>query len=45
MGFTSMGHTSIKLKKYKLLTVLICVLKEKYKYAQQENLEVKQIII
>jgi hypothetical protein len=45
MGFTSMGRTSIKLKKAKLLTGLICVLKENYKYAQKQNLEVKQIFV
>jgi hypothetical protein len=38
-----MGHTSMKLKKSKLLTGLICVQKEKYKNAQKQNLEVKQI--
>jgi hypothetical protein len=43
MKFTSMGHASKKLKKSKLLTGLICVLKENYKYAQKQNLEVKQI--
>jgi hypothetical protein len=46
MGFTSMGHTSIKfLKKPKLLSGLTCVLKENYKYAQKQNLEVKQIFV
>jgi hypothetical protein len=45
MGFTSMGHTSIKLKKAKLLTGLTYVLKENYKYAQRQNLEVKQIFV
>ncbi len=37
MGFTLMGHTSIKLKKSKLLAGL----KKNYKYAQTQNLEVK----
>ncbi len=32
MEFISMGHTSIKLKNYKLLTGLICGQKENYKY-------------
>ena len=45
MGFNSMGHTSIKLRKAKLLTGLTCVLKENYKYAQKQNLEVKQIFV
>ncbi len=45
MGFTSMGHTSIKLRKAKLLTGLTCILKENYKYAQKQNLEVKQIFV
>jgi hypothetical protein len=45
MGFDSMGHTSIKCKKAKLLTGLTCVLKENYKYAQKQNLEVKQIFV
>jgi hypothetical protein len=45
MGFASMGHTSIKLKKAKLLTELSCVLKENYKYAQKQNLEIKQIFV
>ncbi len=40
-----MGHTSIKLKKANLLTRLTCVLKENYKYAQKQNLEVKQIFV
>ncbi len=40
-----MGHTSIKFKKAKLLTGLTCVLKENYKYAQKQNLEVKQILV
>ncbi len=44
MGFTSMGHTSIKLKKAKLLTGLTCVLKENYKYAQKQNLEKKKLL-
>jgi hypothetical protein len=35
--------TSMKLKKAKLLTGLTCVLKDNYKYAQKQNLEVKQI--
>ncbi len=45
MGFTSMGHTSLKLKKAKLLTGLTCVLKENYTYVQKKNLEVKQFFI
>jgi hypothetical protein len=45
MGFTSKGHTSIKLTKSKLLTGLTCVLKENNKYAQKQNLEVKQIFV
>jgi hypothetical protein len=45
MGFASMEHTSIKFKKAKLLTGLTCVLKENYKYAQKQNLEVKQIFV
>ncbi len=45
MEFTSMGHTSIELKKSKLFTGLICVLNENYMYAQKLNLEVKQIFV
>ncbi len=45
MGFTSMGHTSIKLRKAKLLTGLTCVQTENHKYAQKQNLEVKQIFV
>jgi hypothetical protein len=45
MGFTSMGHTSIKLKQSKLLTGLTCLLIENYKYAQKKTLEVKQIFV
>jgi hypothetical protein len=44
-GFYFYGHTSIKLKKAKLLIGLTCVLKEIYKYAQKQNLEVKQIFV
>jgi hypothetical protein len=40
-----MGHTSIKLKKSKLLTGLTWVLKENYKYAQKQNVEVKQTLL
>jgi hypothetical protein len=32
-------------KKAELLTGLTCVLKENYKYAQKQNLEVKQIFV
>jgi hypothetical protein len=39
------GHTSTKLKKAKLLTGLTIALKENYKYAQKQNLEVKQIFV
>jgi hypothetical protein len=45
MGLTSKGHTSIKLKKAKLLTGLTSLLKENYKFAQKQNLEVKQIFV
>ncbi len=45
MEYISMGHTSIKLKNDKLLTGLICVQKENYKYAQRQNLEVKLIFV
>jgi hypothetical protein len=45
MGFTSMGHTSIKVKKSKLLTGLTCVLIENHSYAQKKNLKVKQIFV
>jgi hypothetical protein len=38
------GHTSIKLKKAKLLTGLTCVLKENYKYAQKQNLYLKKLL-
>jgi hypothetical protein len=41
MKFTSMEHTSKKLKKSKLLSGLICVLKENYKNFQKQNLKVK----
>jgi hypothetical protein len=44
-GFTFIGHTSIKLQKSKLLTGLTCVLKKKSKFAQKQNLEVKQIFV
>jgi hypothetical protein len=40
-----MGHTSVKLKKSKLLTGLTCVPKDNYKYAQKQNLEVKLIFL
>jgi hypothetical protein len=47
LGYTSVGHTSIRLdKKSKLLTGLTCVLKENHKYAkyaQKINLEVMQL--
>jgi hypothetical protein len=39
------GHTSIKLKKSKLLTGLTCVLIENHRYAEKKNLEVKQIFV
>ncbi len=45
MGLTSKGHTCVKLKKAKLLTGLTGVRKENYKYAQKQNLEVKQIFV
>jgi hypothetical protein len=38
-------HTSTKMKKAKLLTGLTIVLKENYKYAQKQTLEVKQIFV
>jgi hypothetical protein len=40
-GFTAMGHTSLELKKFLLLAGLTCVQKEKYVYAQKQNVEVK----
>ncbi len=46
-GFYFYGdiHTSTKLKKAKLLTGLTIALKENYKYAQKQNLEVKKIFV
>ncbi len=44
MGFTSMGTYFYKVKKAKLLTGLTCVLKENYKYAQKQNLELKKLL-
>ncbi len=43
MGFTSMGHTSIKLRKAKLLTGLTCVLKENYKVCSKAKFRSKKI--
>jgi hypothetical protein len=45
MGFTSMGTYFYKVKKAKLLAGLTIALKENYKYAQKQNLEVKQIFV
>jgi hypothetical protein len=45
MESSSMGHTSIQIKKSKLLTGLTCVLKENYKFAQMQNIEEKQIFV
>jgi hypothetical protein len=35
----SMGYTSTEVEKLDLLTILTCVLKDKYKYAQKRNVE------
>jgi hypothetical protein len=45
VGYSSLGHTSKKLKYPKFLTGLTCVLKENYGYAQKLNLVVKQIFV
>jgi hypothetical protein len=48
MGFTSLGNTPMRLKNLNdWLHALTCVLKENYKYAQKQNLEVlvKQIFL
>ncbi len=44
MVFTSMGNTSIKLRKSKVLIGLTWVLKESYNYAVKQKIEVKQIL-
>jgi hypothetical protein len=42
MEFTSIpGHTSIELKKLKLLTGLACVLEDNYKYALEKEVDVQ----
>ncbi len=45
VGYSSLGHTSKKLKNPKFLTGLTCVKKENYRYAQKLNLEVKQSFV
>jgi hypothetical protein len=45
MVYTSLRNTFMELKILKLLTGLTSVLKENFKYAQSQNIEVKQIFV